>query len=198
MRQRRVKFPSQSRSIYEIAFKNHYDKGRNQIRPVMKINLDQEHKINPLKTVQSITAENSLYRSDFNNKVGSLAQDRLIMDDRENGNQIKQRGKRPHIDMEDNAPIPRSSYMANFFPFEIKGKLVECEPQYPRYSLRWVADSEYRQLNKHLSGSISNFKRRNIVITEPKRPFQMTKPICAVSKGEYLTEKKQRDSYLND
>jgi hypothetical protein len=52
----------------------------------------------------------------------------MIMDDRENGNQIKIRGKKPHIDMEESAPIPRSSYMANFFPFEIKGKLVEGEP----------------------------------------------------------------------
>ncbi len=86
MRQRRVKFPSTSRSNYESTFKNYYEIAPNKIRPVMKINLDQEHKINPLKTVQSITAEHSLYRNDFNNKVGSIAQDRMIMDDRENGN----------------------------------------------------------------------------------------------------------------
>ncbi len=50
------------------------------------------------------------------------------MDDRENGNSIKQRGKKPHVDMDQNAPIPRSSYKANYFPFDIKGKLVEGEP----------------------------------------------------------------------
>ena len=100
MRQRRVKFPTTSRSNYDITFKNYNETAPNKIRPVMKINLDQEHKINPLKTVQSITAENSLYRNDFNNKVGLIAEDRLIMDDRENGNQIKQRGKKPHVDMD--------------------------------------------------------------------------------------------------
>lgn len=50
------------------------------------------------------------------------------MDDRVNGNEIKQRGKKPHIDMDDNAPIPRSNYTANFYPFEIKAKLIEGQP----------------------------------------------------------------------
>ena len=36
------------------------------------------------------------------------------MDERANGNDIKQKGKKPHVDMEKKAPIPRSSYKANF------------------------------------------------------------------------------------
>jgi hypothetical protein len=32
------------------------------------------------------------------------------MDDRENGKEIKRRGKKPHIDMGQKVPIPRSSY----------------------------------------------------------------------------------------
>lgn len=50
------------------------------------------------------------------------------MDDKANGKEIKRRGKKPHIDMEKKAPIPRSSYRASFMPVDIKDILIEAAP----------------------------------------------------------------------
>jgi len=46
--------------------------------------------------------------------------------------------------------------------------------------------------------SLQHFKRRNIVVTEPKQPFQITKPYCPRGKGVFSTEKKHHDSYLSE
>jgi len=120
------------------------------------------------------------------------------MDDRENGKAIKRKGKKLHIDMEETAPIPRSSYRASFQPVEIKDILIEATPNLPRYSLRWLANSESRSTNSKMQQTMSHFKRRNIVITEPKLPFQITKPYCPPAKGIFSTEKKSHDSYLHE
>ena len=93
------------------------------------------------------------------------------MDDRENGKEIKRRGKKPHIDMGQKVPIPRSSYQAKFFPVEIKDILIEARPRYPHYSLRWLGNSEYRHANKKREEVHQHFKKENIVVTEPKKPF---------------------------
>lgn len=90
------------------------------------------------------------------------------MDDRRDGREIKRRGKKPHIDMEKKAPVPRSSYRANYMPVEIKDILIEATPQLPRYSLRWLGNSESRHANGKMQQSLTHFKRRNIVVTEPK------------------------------
>jgi hypothetical protein len=72
------------------------------------------------------------------------------MDDRENGREIKRKFKKPHIDMEKKAPVPRSSYRAAFMPVEIKDILIEGTPHLPRYSLRWLGNSESRQANSKM------------------------------------------------
>jgi hypothetical protein len=64
------------------------------------MNLEQEHRRNPLRAVSSITVENSLYNKDFNNKEEDIANLRSFMDDRKNGKEIRWKGKKPHIDME--------------------------------------------------------------------------------------------------
>jgi hypothetical protein len=64
------------------------------------MNLEQEHRRNPLRAVSSITVENSLYNKDFNNKEEDIANLRCFMDDRKNGKEIRWKGKKPHIDME--------------------------------------------------------------------------------------------------
>lgn len=69
------------------------------------------------------------------------------MDDRKDGKEIKRRGKKLHIDTEKKAPLPRSSYRANYTPVEIKDILIEATPQLPRYSLRWLGNSESRYAN---------------------------------------------------
>lgn len=118
------------------------------------------------------------------------------MDDRANGKEIKRKGKKPHIDMEKQAPIPRSSYRASYAPLEIKGKLIEATPQYPIYSLSWLGNSESRHANGRMLQSVKHFKSNNLVITEPKKPFQITNPYCPRGKGIFSTEKKSCDSYL--
>ena len=37
-----------------------------------------------------------------------------------------------------------------------------------------------------------------MVITEPKKPFQLTNPYCPRGKGIFSTEKKSCDSYLQE
>ncbi len=41
-------------------------------------------------------------------------------------------------------------------------------------------------------------KRKNIVVTEPKKEQPLTAPICIKTKGEYTTVKQVNDSYVND
>lgn len=108
------------------------------------MNLEQEHRRNPPRPVASVTVENSLYKKDFDNKEQEIATLRSIMDDRTNGKDIRLKCKKPHIDLEKQAPLPRSSYRASYFPVEIKDILIEATPQYPQYSLRWLGNSEYR------------------------------------------------------
>lgn len=68
MRKRRIFIPAISRSTYDNSFKNYTETAPHKIRPKLYINLEQEHRRNPLRAVSSITAENSLYRVDFDNK----------------------------------------------------------------------------------------------------------------------------------
>lgn len=171
MKQRRVRIPCTTRSSYQSAWKNHPETAPHKIRPKLSMNLEQEHRRNPLRAVSSITAENSLYRVDFDDKEDKIATLRSLMDDRADGKEIKRRCKKPHIDMEKKAPVPRSSYRAAFMPVDIKDILIEARPQYPRYSLRWLGNSESRSANKEMQQSLTHFKRRNIVVTEPKQPF---------------------------
>ena len=83
-------------------------------------------------------------------------------------------------------------------PVEIKDILIEAAPQLPRYSLRWLGNSESRHANSAMQHNLTQFKRRNIVVTEPKQPFQITKPYCPKGKGIFSTEKKSHDSYLHE
>ena len=64
------------------------------------MNLEQEHRRNPLRAVSSITVENSLYNKDFNNKEEDIANLRSFMDDRKNGKEIRWKGKKTHLDMD--------------------------------------------------------------------------------------------------
>jgi len=66
----------------------------------MSINLEQEHRRNPLRAVSSISLENSIYRNDYDNKEQKIQHLRSLMDDRANGKEIKRKGKKPHIDTE--------------------------------------------------------------------------------------------------
>jgi hypothetical protein len=66
----------------------------------MSINLDQEHKRNPLRAVSSITLESSIYRNDYEDQAEMQAKHREILDDLSQVRALKSRIKRPHIDME--------------------------------------------------------------------------------------------------
>ena len=81
-----------------------------------------------MRAVSSITLEDSIYRKDFNDKDQLYEAQRSIMDDKANGNEIKRKCKKPHIDMVKKAPVPRSSYRANFMPVDIKDILIEAAP----------------------------------------------------------------------
>jgi len=50
------------------------------------------------------------------------------MDDRENGKNIRYKGKKPHIDMVKHAPTNRSQYRAAYPAVEIKDILIEASP----------------------------------------------------------------------
>lgn len=67
--------------------------------------------------------------------------------------------------------MPRSTYKTKFEPFEIKDILIEAAPHYPRYEKQWHGNSEYRVANAHMQKSLREFRQKQIVITEPKRPF---------------------------
>jgi hypothetical protein len=159
----------------------------------MSINLDQEHKRNPLRAVSSITLESSIYRNDYEDQAEMQAKHREILDDL---SQVRSRMKPPHIDMEKEAPVPRTTYRARFTPVEIKDILIEKQPHYPRYDKTWFGDSQYRTANKKFQKALKEFTERKIVITEPKRPFQITKPYCPRGRGFFSTEKKSGDNFL--
>lgn len=114
------------------------------------MNLEQEHRKHPLRPVSSITMDDTLYRHDFENQEAKIANIRKIMDDRRDGRYIKHKGKKPHIDMVKQAPVPRSTQRAAYQPVEIKDILIEATPQYPRYSLRWLGNSESRTANNRM------------------------------------------------
>ena len=82
--------------------------------------------------------------------VDNIAKLRAVMDDRKNGADIRYKGKKPHIDMEKSAPVPRSQYRASYPAVEIKDILIEATPQLPRYTLRWLGNSESRVANKRM------------------------------------------------
>jgi hypothetical protein len=170
MRQRRVRINPTIKSSYNASWKNHCETAPHKIKPKLSMNMEQEHRKNPLRALSSIT-DKTLYRADFEDQVDKIATIRSIMDDRKNGKDIKHRGKKPHIDMIQHAPTSRSQYRAAYPAVEIKDILIEATPQYPRYSLRWLGNSESRNSNKNMQQSLQHFKRRNIVVTEPKQPF---------------------------
>lgn len=60
--------------------------------------MEQEHRKNPLRALSSIT-DKTLYRADYPDQVDKIATIRSIMDDRKNGRDIKNRGKKIHIDL---------------------------------------------------------------------------------------------------
>lgn len=153
MRQRRVRIPASIKSSYQAAWKNHCETAPHKIKPKMSLNMEQEHRKNPLRPV-SCPFEESLYRTDFEDQEEKIANIRSIMDDRKNGKDIKYKGKKPHIDMDKQAPVPRSSYRANYQPVDIKDILIEASPQYPRYSMRWLGNSESRTANKKMQQSL--------------------------------------------
>lgn len=68
MRQRRVKIPTTTRSSYNAFFKNHPETTPHKIKPKLSMNLELEHRKNPLRAVSSLTTENSLYKKEFDNK----------------------------------------------------------------------------------------------------------------------------------
>lgn len=196
MRQRRVKIPATIRSSYNKYFKNYPESAPHKIKPKMSINLDQEHKRNPLRAVSSITLESSIYRNDFDDQAKQQACHREILDDQSQTRALKSRIKRPHVDMEKQAPVPRSTYKTRFEPLEIQDILIEKQPHYPRYDKTWFGDSQYRTANQQMQKSMRDFRDRKIVITEPKRPFQITKPLCPRGRGFFSTEKKSGDNFV--
>ena len=107
MRQRRVRINPAIKSSYNASWKNHCETAPHKIKPKLSMNMEQEHRKNPLRALSSIT-DKTLYGHDFEAQVEKIAKIRQIMDDRKNGKEIKQRGKKPHIDMTHHAPTSRS------------------------------------------------------------------------------------------
>lgn len=64
--------------------------------------------------------------------------------------------------------------------------------------MRFKADSSYRVTNQHLVNTYRSLKRKNIVVTEPKKEQPLTAPICIHGKGDFNTVKKVNDSYVNE
>ena len=99
MRQRRVRIPAAIKSTYHSAWKNHPETAPHKIKRKMSMNLEQEHKKNPLRPVSNISVDQTLYQHDLVNQEERIASIRKIMDDRRDGRYIKYKGKKPHIDM---------------------------------------------------------------------------------------------------
>ena len=91
-----------------------------------------------------VNPERSFYRSDFEDKADLIRKLRETLDEMEQGKNIKWTGKKPHVDLEKRAPIPKSSYQRAFDTFVTKEKLVEGAPKYPFYPQQFKGNSSYK------------------------------------------------------
>ena len=55
-------------------------------------------------------------------------------------------GTKPHIDLEESAPHPRTTKQHHFTGNEYKRKLCESRPKYPLYFLKWNGESTNKKL----------------------------------------------------
>ncbi len=125
-----------------------------------------------------INPEKTFYRSDFEDKAELIIKLRETLNEMEQGKNIRWTGKKPHVDLEKRAPIPKSSYQRAFDTFVTKEKLVEGAPKYPFYPQRFKGNSSYKVETQRVIEAQKQLIRRNIVITEKKHVRPTTQPIC--------------------
>ena len=87
------------------------EKKSQNYRAVNILNLELESRNRKMETKRElVNPERSFYRSDFEDKADLIRKLRETLDEMEQGKNIKWTGKKPHVDLEKRAPIPKSSY----------------------------------------------------------------------------------------
>lgn len=164
------------------------------------LNLELESRNRKTETKrETINPERSFYKSDFEDKAALIKKLRETLDEMEQGKHIKWTGKKPHVDLEKRAPIPKSSYQRAFDTFVTKEKLVEGAPKYPFYPQPFKGNSSYKVETQKVIEAQKYLNRRNIVITERKHVRPTTQPICVrTNQGIFTTEKSTIDSYVSE
>lgn len=83
--------------------------------------------------------DRTLYHEDFVSQTAQRDVLRQILDDREEVKRIHQTAKKPHVDMEKQAPTMRSTNKALYPAVEIRDILIEAQPHLPLYRQRLTA-----------------------------------------------------------
>ena len=144
--------------------------------------------------------DRTLYHEDFVPQTEQRDLLRQILDDRVEVKRIHQTAKKPHVDMEKQAPTMRSTNKALYPAVEIRDILIEAQPHLPLYRQRLTDVTSSGHANDQMTKSMQHFKRRNIELTRTTRNENQkeTAPYCPRGRGFYSTEKRSHDGFLHE